>query len=150
MNEGIQKSYIGQNSKNSGHVWDYSLMDIDVLTTYISREIKDIYRSLGPCLPGCVYQLKLYNDLLKQGFQLKTEKAILNDSPEQDVVRSLIIVNNILVIEYIAEDNMSDINNKRIKFDLKNNHHERGLLINIAEGKNSIGIMTVNKNQRHH
>jgi len=106
---------------------------VDRLIIDVVASANDIHHALKPGLPRCVYQLKLYNDLLKKGFQSQTEMSALNIAVTQEADRELIIVNEVLVIECIVETDINDRCHKKIMFDLENNGYEKGLLINFSD-----------------
>jgi len=97
-----------------------------------------------------VYQLKVHNDLLKKGYQLQEEKSISHHCAEKEAVRSLVVINKRLVIEYIATDCVTDCHRKRVRIDLQNKDYVEGLLINVSERRNDIELITVNKSDRSH
>jgi len=117
--------------------WTYTSADIEKLTFDVIESARNIYQSLKPGLPKCVYQLKLYNDLLKKGFHLQTEISALNIAVNGELDRELIIVNETLVIECIVEDITSGHHRKRVMFDLENNGYKNGLLINFTDDMRS-------------
>jgi hypothetical protein len=121
-------------NEESGLAWNYSLIDVDELSGVVISTAKETYRTLGAGLPLCVYQLKLFNDLTKVGLKLKSGKSMLNRC-EEDGVRNLIVVNDVLVVEYISSVLMSAQCEKIIKADLHNNNYAMGLLVNIPEGR---------------
>lgn len=110
-----------------------SSTDVDRLLIDVVASANDIHHSLKPGMPGYVYQLKLYNDLLKKGFQLQTEMSALNIAVTDEADRELIIVNEVLVIECIAGTDINDHCHKKIMLDLENNGYEKGLLINFSD-----------------
>ncbi len=143
---------------NKGHdlKWKYSLIDVDELCGFVTTTAKEIYQTLGPGLPVCVYQLKLFNDLTKKGLSLRSGKSMLGSCDEDKTraeterVQNLIIVNDVLVIEYIASTNMSEKCKETIKSDLKNNNFAMGLLINISEKENNIEVKHIHQNYIAH
>ena len=145
MNELKQEIWTCRSSWKSKPVWDFPVMDVEQLTNYVAAQLKGIYRNLGPGLPLCVYQLKLNNGLIKKGIQLRSENSLLSYCAENEPDRSLTIVNEMLVIEYISADNVTEHNKKRIKFDLQNNNHVTGLLINLSEGRENIYVSKVQR-----
>ncbi len=117
----------------TGSMCRYSSTDIDKLASAVMASIKNIYKTLKPGLPKCVYQLKLYNDLLKKGFKLQMEMSMLNRAVKYEVTRELIIVDEILVIECVVDNEIIDHHQKRVMFDLENNSYAKGLLINFSD-----------------
>lgn len=126
--------------------WMYSTNNIDKLIFDVIESAKSVHLSLNPGLPKCVYQLKLYNDLLKKGFHLQIEMSALNLAVKQEAARELIIVNQRLVIECVADNQTNDHYHKRIMFDLENNDYRKGLLINFSDEMQSDIIAT----DKHH
>lgn len=150
MNESIYEKNAVYENKINRPIWTDFQWDAAELTDYIAAIINGTYHVLGPNLPACMYQLKVHNDLIKEGFELQEEKSILHDCIENEPVRSLLVVNKNLVIEYIAADCVTDCHIKRIRFDLQNNDYEIGLLINISKRRKTIELITVNKSYRSH
>jgi len=105
--------------------------DIDRLIFDVLDTARSIHHSLKSGLPKCIYQLKLTNKLIKNGFQLHTEKSVLKLAVTQESDRELIIVNDSLIIECVSENAMNDRCQKRLVFDLENNGYANGLLINF-------------------
>ena len=128
------------------------LIDIDELSVTIVSTAKESFQSLGAGLPLCVYQLKLFNDLTKHGFELKSDKSLLNQNVQNvtESVRNLIIVNNVVVIEYISSAESTVDNKNIIKRDLHNNNYAMGLLINISQQHNKIEITKIYQNYISH
>jgi len=123
--------------------WNYSLIDVDELSGFVINTAKEAYRTLGSGLPICVYQLKLFNDLTKEGLKLKSGKSMLNHHAEENGVRNLIVVNDVLVVEYISSVIMSGRHEKIIQLD---NNYAMGLLVNISEDKKSEGQRSEKQN----
>lgn len=132
------------NKNNTNTTWCYSASDNNKLIFDIIESAKTIHTILKPGLPKCVYQLKLYNDLLKKGFQLQTEMSSLNIAVRQETARELIIVNECLIIECIVESEINDHYHKKIMFDLENNGYAKGLLINFSDEMQSDMVTTIN------
>lgn len=143
MNYNAKTNYTNQDEKSLNDTWHYSPLEVDKLSEVVSKAAKNIYSSLTPGLPKCVYQLKLFNHLVKKGFHLEIEKSMLNQCAENEPVRELIIVNKILMVECIAENEVIDHFQKRIIFDLENTNNEVGLLINFAARMQQIEITKV-------
>lgn len=143
MNYNDMTNYTKQDDKPLNDVWHYSPHEIDTLSEVVTKTAKNIYLSLKPGLPKCVYQLKLFNQLVKKGFQLEMEISMLNQCAKNEPVRELIIVNESLVVECIAENEVIDHYQKRIMFDLENTNNEVGLLINFAVSMQQIEITKV-------
>ncbi len=117
--------------------WNYSLIDVDELSDVVTSAAKETYRTLGTGLPLYVYQLKLFNDLIKGGLKLKSGKSMINRCAEDDGVRNLIVVNDVLIIEYISSVVRSAQCEEIMLSDLHNNNYAMGLLMNIPEGRTS-------------
>ncbi len=132
------------NSDKKNAVWRYSSADNYELIFDVINAAKNIHAILKPGLPKCVYQLKLYNDLLKKGFQLQTEMSALNLAVKQESRRELLIVNESLIIECIVENKIHAHYHKKIMFDLENNGYTKGLLINFSDEMQS-DIVTTGK-----
>jgi len=130
--------------------WHCSANDIDKLIFDIIASAKSIHSLLKPGLPKCVYQLKLYNDLLKKGFQLQTEMSVLNLAVKQETARELIIINESLIIECLIEDKINDHHHKRIMFDLENNGYAKGLLINFSDEMQNNMVSIANNHSVFH
>jgi len=130
--------------------WPCSSTDIDKLIFDIIDSAKNIHHLLKPGLPKCVYQLKLYNDLLKKGFQLQIEMSVLNLAVKQETARELIIINESLIIECLIEDKINDHHHRRIMFDLENNGYVKGLLINFSDEMQSNMVSTINNHSVFH
>lgn len=128
--------------KNS--TWAYRSTDIDKLIIEVMQAGKEIHLALKQGLPKCVYQLALYNDLLKKGFHLQTEMSVLSLALKKEAARELIIVNDILVIECVVESKIHSHHHKRIMFDLENKAYIKSLLINFSSEMQS--YMLINKN----
>jgi len=140
-----------KNNKNrTGSGSCYSSTDIENLIFEVTQSAANIHRALKAGLPKCVYQLKLYNDLLKKGFRLQTKMSVLNLAVKQEAERELIIVNDSLVIECIAENAIDERCRKKVMFDLENNGYARGLLINFSDEIQSHIIATVKHNSAIH
>lgn len=142
MNLMVHKNWSEQHS-NFRHPWESSSDDIDTLFNGVIAAADSIYKTISLGLPKSVYQLKLINLLSKQGFQLETETSMLHSCVYGEPDRELVIVNGALVIECFAEDEMIDHYHRRIVFDLTNNNHEMGLLINFGADMNNNGITKV-------
>ncbi len=128
----------------------FSSTDSEKLMSYVIESAKNIHMMLKPGLPKCVYQLKLYNDLLKKGFQLQTEMSALNLAVKQETARELIIVDESLIIECVVENQISRHQHKRIMFDLENNGYETGLLINFSDEIESEMVTVLNHGSVFH
>ena len=118
------------------------LIDINELTNDIIVEAISVRQALKPGFPKSVYQLNLFNHLMKKGYKLETGASLLDYCVENEPHRELIMINGVLVIECIA-DVISINHHKRIMFDLQNNGHEMGLLINFNTDSNNISITRV-------
>jgi len=138
------------NNDRTGTGCRYSTTDIENLIFEVTESARNIHRTLKAGLPKCIYQLKLYNDLSKKGFQLQTEMSVLNLAVRQEAERELIIVNGLLVIECIVENRIDGQYRKRVMFDLENNGYARGLLINFSDELQSHMIATLNHNPAIH
>jgi GxxExxY protein len=125
------------NKKNNrtDTMYRYSSNDTNKLAYIISAAAEKIYMTLKPGLPKCVYQLMLYNDLLKKGLLLQTETSMLNPCTKHEPEKELIIVNGMLVIECFVNNEMTDYYQKRAIFNLKNNNYEKSMLINFSDEK---------------
>lgn len=121
----------------------YSSENNNELIFNVIDSAKIIHMALKSGLPKCVYQLKLYNDLLKKGFRLQTEMSALNLAVKQEAARELLIVNESLIIECIIENKIHDHYHKRIMFDLENNAYAKGLLINFSDELQSSVVTTI-------
>lgn len=130
------------NSDKKNAAWCYSSADNYGLIFDVINSAKNIHAILKPGLPKCVYQLKLYNDLLKKGFQLQTEMSALNLAVKQETSRELLIVNESLIIECIVENKIHAHYHKKIMFDLENNGYTKGLLINFSDEMQSDMVTT--------
>ena len=150
MNDGMQQSWISHGDKPGEVIWNHPVMDIDELIVCIAAAAQDSHNGMGPGLPSCVYQLKLFNDLAKKGLRLKVVASMLNQCAKNEPGRSLIIVNEVLVIEYISAERVSNCNKKRIKFDLQNHNYARGLLINTFSHRNKLEFLGVLQNDMVH
>jgi GxxExxY protein len=125
--------YINFDDKNkTATSWSYTSADIEKLTFDVIESARNIFQTLKPGLPRCVYQLKLYNDLLKKGFHLQTETSALSLAVSREFERELIIVNGTLVIECTIENETLNDHRKRVMFDLENNGYTNALLLNFA------------------
>jgi len=143
--------HINFNDKNKASSTScYSSTDSNKLVSYVIESAKNIHMTLKPGLPKCVYQLKLYNDLLKKGFQLQTEMSALNQAVKQETARELIIVDDSLIIECIVEHQINSHHHKRIMFDLENNGYEAGLLINFSDEMMNEVVTASNQNSVFH
>jgi GxxExxY protein len=137
----INKESTSTNSINinekSSLAWNYSLIDVDELSGVVISTAKETYRALGTGLPLCVYQLKLFNNLTKEGLKLKSGKSMINRCAEEDGIRNLIVVNDVLVVEYTSSVMMSPQYEKIIKSGLHKNNYAMGLLVNVRESRGS-------------
>ncbi len=131
MNNIVHINFDNKNKTPSD--WHDSSGDTDKLIFDIVASAKNIHGILKPGLPKCVYQLKLYNDLLKKGFQLQIEMSVLNLAVKQETARELIVINDAVIIECLVEDKINPHHHKRVMFDLENNGYAKGLLINFAD-----------------
>lgn len=139
-----------KNNDRTGTGCGYSSTDIATLIFEVNESARKIHRTLKAGLPKCIYQLKLYNDLLKKGFQLQTEMSVLNLAIKHEAERELIIVNGSLVIECIVEESTDHQYRKKVMFDLENNGYDRGLLINFSDELQSQMIATAKHNPAIH
>ncbi len=151
-NESTHKA--NHTNDESDLAWNYALVDVDELGSFITTIIKETYHTLGAGLPVCVYQLKLFNDLTKKGLKLKSGKSILSHRAEMKVeldnVKNNITVNDVLVIEYISSQAMSDGYEKIIKSALHENNYAMGLLVEVAVKKDAIEITKIDQNYIAH
>ncbi len=122
----------------------YRLMDLEALTNTVMMALQQIYLELGTGLPDCVYQLKLQNELIKKGFQLQEEPLTLDHYAENDPVRSQVIINEVLVIEYTTADHCQ----KRMTFDLEGKNCADGLL--MADENKKIRVTDVKQSNIYH
>ncbi len=145
MNNIVHINCDENNGVQTGHCHSshYDTEDIDKLTYVVISSAKSIYSKMGPGLPKCIYQLNLYNDLLKKGLQLQTEVSMLNHCVKNETDRELIIVNEKILIECVVEDDINYHFQKRLMFDLENTSHTKGLLINFHETKQDDMITVV-------
>lgn len=146
MNDTAHGNLADQNSKRLYSAMNNSLIDVDELTNDVVSAVTCINSELKQGVPKSVYQLKLLNSLIKNGFRLETEASMLNHCVKSEPDRELIIVNGLLVIECIMDDNVSRYSHKRIMFDLQNNGHAIGLLINFNKNMQNKGITKVYQN----
>ncbi len=144
MNNIVYINSDDNNTDKTNSSWCYSSTTINNLIIEVTESARHIHQTLKPGLPKCVYQLKLYNDLLKKGCQLQTEMSVLNFAVKQEAVRELIVVNSSLVIECIVETQINSHDHKRVRFDLENKGYSRGLLINFSDELQSNMIATIN------
>lgn len=119
---------------------DDTFINLDVLCGTVIDSVNEVYKNLVPGLPKSVYQLKLLKCLGSKGLQLETEKSVLTRCINDELEREIIIVNGVLVIECIVEDRIINHYQKRIMFDIQNNDHAMGLLINFGEEDQNNGI----------
>lgn len=117
---------------------------IDDLVSEVNNVARSIHQTLKSGLPICIYQLTLYNELLKKGLQLQTEMSALNLAVKQEAERELIIVNGSLIIECVVKHKINSHYHKRVMFDLENNGYSSGLLISFSDELHSEMITTVN------
>jgi len=129
---------------------DSSYIDISRLSNCVVAAAKNVYQELVPGLPKSVYQLKLFNCLTRQGFQLNTELSMLSQCADNELCRDIIIVNGVLVIECIVDDVVLRHYQRRIMFDLQNNDYAVGLLINFSESMQDNAITIVKQNAVSH
>ena len=148
MNNIVSIDFDDKNKTNSTNC--YSLTSGDKLLHQVIKSAKNIHMMLKPGLPKCVYQLKLYNDLLKKGLRLQTEMSALNLAVRQETARELIIVDETLVIECIIENRINSHHHKRIMFDLENNGYETGMLINFSDDMESEVVSVLNNGSVFH
>ena len=130
--------------KENEHDSHYRFMDLEELTNTVMTALQQVYLELGKGLPDCVYQLKLHNELIKKGFQLQEKALTIDHCTENKPVRSQVIVNDVLVIEYTTAGNATDHCQKRMTFDLEGKNYADGLLmvgekkkISVTEDKQS-------------
>lgn len=126
----------------------YRFMDLEELTNTVMMTLQQIYLELGKGLPDCVYQLKLHNELIKQGFQLQEEALTIEDCAQNEAARSQVIINEVLVIEYTLGSNGTDDCQKRMTFDLEGENYADGLLM-VGE-KKKISITEVKQSNIYH
>lgn len=124
--------------------WNYSLIDIDELSIAITVAAKETFETLGSGLPTFVYQLKLFNVLTKNGLELKSDKSVLNDNAELNNIKNLIIVNDVLIIEYISTKNIKTQSEETIKTYLNDNNYAMGLLVKIKQDDIELSIIEQN------
>lgn len=146
MNDIAYENCTDQKTKQLYSTLNNTLIDINKLTNDVIKEASCVKQTLKPGLPKSVYQLKLLNHLIKKGYHLETETSMLNYCVEDEPQRELIIVNGILVIECIVGVKAINHHQKRIMFDLQNNGHAMGLLINFNTDIQNIGITRVYQN----
>ena len=120
---------------------NYSLIDIDELNMVVIAAAKETFHTLGSGLPICVYQLKLFNVLTKNGLKLTSAKSVLNDRAEPENIKNLIIINDALIIEYVSIKNIKSQNEKIIKTYLHENNYAVGLLVKIKQDDIEISII---------
>lgn len=150
MNDIVHSNWSDQNNNQSNSGWNYSSTNIVELSESVVEAAKYIYSTLMPGLPKCVYQLKLFNFLVKKGFQLEMESSMLNHCAECEPNRELIIVNNSIVIECIFDNDVTDHHQKRIIFDLQNRNNSLGLLLNFGSDLQGIELKKVFNNTCTH
>lgn len=124
-------------NKENDLAWNYALIDVEKLGGFVTTTARKSYYTLGAGLPVCVYQLKLFNDLTKQGLKLKSGKSLLNRCTKTDTIRDFVIVNDAIVVEYISSEDMSDHYEKIIQSDLYDNNYAMGFLVKVSGGNNS-------------
>lgn len=146
MNDMTHENRDDQKTKQRYSSLDNYLVDINELTNEVIAVATSVKRALIPGVPKSVYQLKLFNYLIKKGFQLETEASMLNDCVNNEPERELLIVNGMLIIECIVDINEINHHQKRIVFDLQNNGHVMGLLINFNTDMQNIGVTRVYPN----
>jgi len=131
MNDIAQENWADQKIKQLYSALNNSLIDINELSNDVIAAVASVRLALKPGFPKSVYQLMLFNNLIKKGCQLETEISMLNHCVKNEPDRELIIVNGMLVIECILDDKLINHYQKRIMFDLQNNGLAMGLLINF-------------------
>lgn len=136
--------------KENEQVRGHPLLNEEKLADDVATALQKIYLELGEGLPDCVYQLKLHNELTKQGFQLQAEKVMLNHSIKPESARSLMVTNDVLVSEYVTYSRTTDQIKKRLTFDLEKKNYASGLLNISIEGKKKISITEVKQTNTYH
>ena len=143
MYEDMKNNEAGLNQNKQLPVWHYPVISLDELTNHSIEVIRKTYKKLGFGLPECIYKFKIYNELTKKNLQLQTEESMLNFGVKDIAARSLIIVNETLLIEFIDSVMEIDACQKRVKFDLENNNYTSGLLISRNVDRAELDILTV-------
>lgn len=112
--------------------------EIDILENRIAREIYfcalKVHRTLGPGLLESAYEECLCYELRKEGFLVEKQKALplIYEEIRLDVgYRIDLFVENCVIVEIKAVENLSDIHTAQILTYLKLTNCKLGLLINF-------------------
>ena len=136
--------------KKNKHVRGHPLLNQKQLADDVAKALQQIYLELGEGLPDCVYQLKLQNDLTRKGFRLQAEEAMLNHSVKPELVRSIIVINEALVNEYVTSSRATYQPKKWMTFDLDKSSCASGLLTNLTEDKKKVCMTEIKKTNTYH
>lgn len=125
-------------------------VNLDDLCGTVIEAVNQVYRNLVPGLPKSVYQLNLLKYLASKGLQLETEDSALTRCITDEHEREIIIVNDLLVLECIVEEKIISHFQKRIMFDIENNDHAMGLLINFGKDFQGNSVEKIYQNSLSH
>ena len=139
-----------ENENKSVMIWSRYPADINELI-YVVRDLaENIYTALKPGLPQCIYQLKLYNELLKKGFQLQAGTCAVSDNEDGISDREAIIVNGILVIEFYVRGKRESFHSDVGRSKHETERHTRGMLVDFSDGIQSDRVMIVDRVPVYH
>ncbi len=145
----VNENIAERNYAESYHYTD-NTEDLNELCTSVINSADQVYKNMMPGLPKSLYQLKLLNSLARKGFCLESKASKLSLFNNDEIRREIIIVNSVLVIECLVEDSIINHYKKRIMFDVENNGHIMGLLINFGEGTPVVNTKKVFQNVVSH
>jgi GxxExxY protein len=102
-----------------------------------------VHSNLGPGLLESVYQVALMHELIKMGYEVKSQVGlpVIYDGIKQDIgFRLDLLINDSVIIEIKSVDELSDVHHKQLLTYLKLSGKKLGLLINfnVSSLKDSI------------
>jgi len=107
------------------------LMDVDAISESVICTAEYVVSLLSYGLPKSVYQLALFNLLSKHGFKLEILRTKNNVGNEADEMNEIIIVNEKLVIECMAQSESVTESQQSSMFGHENNS-VAGVIVNFG------------------
>ena len=119
----------------------------------IAKEIVDaafkVHTSLGPGLLEHVYEIALYHELTKRGFNCERQVSIpivYDDIKFDEGFKADLIVNDLVIVELKSVKDLSEVHKKQLMTYLRLANKKLGLLVNFNEVLIKTGLKRIVNN----
>ncbi|MEE8387793.1 MAG: GxxExxY protein [Acidiferrobacterales bacterium] len=124
-------------------------MELNDITESIIGAAIDVHKEIGPGLLESIYQKCLVHELKLRGLNIETEVSIpiqYKDLELKDACRADMLVENKVIVELKAVDNMHSVYTAQLLSYLKMSSLSLGLLINFNVSRLAEGVKRVVNN----